>query len=160
MHKDILIKYRFFKSKLVLKYLTYSYFSLRAFKQVDGGIINTVNLYCIPLRRANVLNSSFSIFFLHLHLTQIIHNNSNDCVHSLHFSFNFVVNELDVHSTWDSKSRMSQLTLPHTSMWAELKQRGTEGWKLNAGPEKHPFPPYKEGLHSQHLELMLNSSML
>lgn len=63
------------------------------------GIINLVKkciaFYC---GRQGVLNSSFPVFCLHLHLTQIIHNNSNGCVHSLHF-FNFVVNELDEHST-------------------------------------------------------------
>lgn len=45
-------------------------------------------------------------------------------------------------------------------MWAELKQRETEAWKLNVGPEKHLFLPYKEWLHSQHLEFMLNSKKL
>lgn len=54
----------------------------------------------------------------------------------------------------------TQLTLPHSSMWAELKQRGIEAWKLKAGSEKHLFLPYWERLHSQHLQSLANPSML
>lgn len=54
----------------------------------------------------------------------------------------------------------TQLTLPHTSMWAELKQRETEAWKLKAGSEKLLFLPHKKGLHSQHLQPMANPNML
>lgn len=54
----------------------------------------------------------------------------------------------------------TQLTLPHTSMWAELKQRGIEAWKLKADSEKHLFLPYKKGLHSQRLQSMANLNML
>lgn len=42
------------------------------------------------------------------------------------------------------ENQNDQLTLPHTSMWAELKQREIEAWKLKVGPEKHLVLPYKE----------------
>lgn len=45
-------------------------------------------------------------------------------------------------------------------MWAELKQRGIEAWKLKASSEKYLFPSYKEGLCSQHLESMANLNIL
>lgn len=54
----------------------------------------------------------------------------------------------------------TQLTLPHTSMWAELKQREIEAWKLKAGLEKLLFLPHKKGLHSQHLQPMANPNTL
>ena len=54
----------------------------------------------------------------------------------------------------------TQLTLPQTSMWAELKQRGIEAWKLKAGSEKLLFLPHMKGLHSLHLQPMANTNTL
>lgn len=40
-------------------------------------------------------------------------------------------------------------------MWAKLKQRGIETWKLDMGLKKHlSFFPHRDQLHCQHLEVV------